>query len=181
MLSLDLARAWMERRGGKAFAALRGRVEGINGLCRTLGFFRADAVFDPVRITVDTASADFLRRRGISPEMNDDRHVVLLPSPFNSEEDFARLEAALKDLPLGAGSTASMQPPEIPACAMTPREALEAPGETVETAAAAGRVAAECACPCPPGVPIVMPGELITENLADALKNYGVKAVEVVK
>ena len=41
----------------------------------------------------------------------------------------------------------------------------------------AGRVAA-CDCsPCPPGVPVVMPGERIDGGTAAALRRYGVRAV----
>jgi arginine/lysine/ornithine decarboxylase len=55
MISLDVARAWMQRSGAQAFAALTERVEEINVLCGKLGFLRPKAVFDPVRITLDTA------------------------------------------------------------------------------------------------------------------------------
>jgi arginine decarboxylase len=189
MLSLDLARAWMEYEGAQAFVKLRGRVDEINRLCETRGFFRAEAVFDPVRITIDTASAglsgsaaaSLLRQGGVSPEMADDRQLVLLPSPFNSDDDFDRLQKALLALPLTGGTR--VQPAErvIPAQLMTPREALEAQGETVEIACSSGRIAAESRCPCPPGVPLVMPGEQISEKLAKALKNYGVLYIKVVR
>ena len=189
MLSLDLARAWMERYGERAYGQLKDRVDDINRLCEKLGFIRPKAVFDPVRITIDTASAGlsgfdaaaFLRSRGISPEMCDDRHIVLLPSPFNGGDDFERLEKALLSLPLGGGTEARPTEQLTPIQILTPREALDAYGETVGIDDAAHRIAAECACPCPPGVPMVMPGELISENLAKALKNYGVKCIKVVK
>lgn len=29
---------------------------------------------------------------------------------------------------------------------------------------AVGRIAARASCPCPPGVPVVMPGEVISEK-----------------
>jgi arginine decarboxylase len=53
--------------------------------------------------------------------------------------------------------------------------------ETVWTPACAGRVAAEAKCPCPPCVPIVMPGELISDKMAESLKSYGVLKIKVVK
>ena len=53
---------------------------------------------DPVRITLNTASiglegrqaAQRLREYGVEPEYADDGFVVLIPTPFNTEEDFQR-------------------------------------------------------------------------------------------
>ena len=189
MLSLDLVRVWMTRCGVEAFGSLRSKVEEIDALCAKLGFFRAGARFDPVRITVDTGSAGLsgfeaarlLGKAGVSSEMADDRHVVLLPSPFNSAEDFRRLIGGLRGLPLRGTPLPIPAPPERPEAVITPREALTAACETVPATQSAGRISAACRCPCPPGVPIVVPGERITENLAHALKNYGVDTVKVVK
>jgi arginine/lysine/ornithine decarboxylase len=47
--------------------------------------------------------------------------------------------------------------------AMTPREAHLAPRERVEVAAAQGRTAAELIASCPPGWPLLIPGETIGE------------------
>lgn len=188
--SLDVARAWMEREGAAAFAALRERVAAVRALCAGLGFFTPpEAEFDPVRLTLDTASvgraggeaARLLRACGVEPEMSDGRHVVLLPAPFQPEADFQRLETALRRLPAGRPLPFPPAPAERPARAMPAAAALRARGETVEIARAAGRVAAESCCPCPPGVPPVAPGERITENLAAALKSYGIDCVKVVK
>ena len=45
----------------------------------------------------------------------------------------------------------------------------------------AGRIAAEAACPCPPGIPVVMPGEIITPEAAEFLKSYGFFTIKVLK
>lgn len=195
-LSLDLARAWLETEGESAFRALAEKVSSLRALCASRGFFFPDgapekAAFDPARLVVDTASrgvsgadaAGYLRGHGVSPEMWDSRHVVLLPSPFNSEEDFARLSAALRSLPLPqkGPSLYEPRPHREPERVLPMREALFAPRETAEVSAAAGRVAAEAKCPCPPGVPLVMPGELISEDLAVSLNSYGVFTVNVLK
>lgn len=189
-LSLDLTRAWMEQSGQAAFSCLRKKVDSIHTLCRHLGFYTPeDAVFDPVRLTIDTASrgvsgddaANFLRRQNISIEMSDSRHIVLLPTPFNSNEDFERLEKALTGLPFRSPIPFESKYEEIPERVMPLRAAVMSNHETVSVENAAGRVAAEAKCPCPPGVPLVMPGELISGNMADSLKYYGVFTIEVVK
>lgn len=189
-LSLDLARVWMETDGKAAFASLREKVEKIRRLCTSLGFFTpSEAVFDPVRITIDTASrgvsgndtALFMRKRGISPEMSDERHLVLIPAPFNSHYDFDRLEKAILEMPLGMPMPQVQILPEEPRKIMSMREAVISKNEIVEISGTINRTAAEAKCPCPPGVPLIMPGELITADLANSLKSYGVLKIKVVK
>ena len=52
---------------------------------------------------------------------------------------------------------------------MTPREAFFSGYEVVEAKDAVGRVSAEMICPYPPGVPVLSPGERITEAALSAL------------
>jgi lysine decarboxylase len=52
---------------------------------------------------------------------------------------------------------------------MAPRTAFFAPSETVETVRAVGRVTVELVAPYPPGIPILAPGEEVTEAALDAL------------
>ena len=60
---------------------------------------------------------------------------------------------------------------------MTPRDAVLGPCAEIPLEKAAGRIAAEPACPCPPGVPVVMPGEKITPEtevyVADTIGETG--------
>jgi lysine decarboxylase len=56
-----------------------------------------------------------------------------------------------------------------PEVVVTPREAFFAGYEVVEAAQAVGRVSAEMICPYPPGVPVLSPGERITQQALDAL------------
>ena len=54
--------------------------------------------------------------------------------------------------------------------AMTPREAFFAPREEVPWDLAPGRICAEVVAPYPPGVPVLAPGERITQPALDALR-----------
>ena len=56
-----------------------------------------------------------------------------------------------------------------PSPVVTPREAFFGRSETVVTAEAVGRVSAELIAPYPPGVPVLAPGELVTERALAAL------------
>jgi arginine decarboxylase len=57
-----------------------------------------------------------------------------------------------------------------PQTVLAPREAFFAPNETVTADAAVGRVSAELIAPYPPGVPVLAPGELITSEALNALR-----------
>jgi arginine decarboxylase len=52
---------------------------------------------------------------------------------------------------------------------MTPREAYFRPHATVAASAAVGRVSAELIAPYPPGVPVLVPGEIVTAGLLAGL------------
>ena len=51
-----------------------------------------------------------------------------------------------------------------------PRDALFGPTENVPVTEAAGRIAAEMITPYPPGIPAVLPGELLTEPVLRYLR-----------
>ncbi len=58
----------------------------------------------------------------------------------------------------------------VPETVLSPREAFFADNEVVAAAAAAGRVSAELIAPYPPGVPVLAPGELITAEAIESLR-----------
>ncbi|MEH2322098.1 MAG: aminotransferase class I/II-fold pyridoxal phosphate-dependent enzyme [Nostoc sp.] len=52
----------------------------------------------------------------------------------------------------------------------SPREAFFAVSETLPLAETSDRICAEIVCPYPPGIPVLMPGEVITKPLLDYLQ-----------
>jgi lysine decarboxylase len=55
--------------------------------------------------------------------------------------------------------------------AMTPREAFFSPSRAVSLDAAVGEVSAELIVPYPPGIPVLAPGEIITSDKVDYLRD----------
>ena len=101
---------------------------------------------------------------------------------FNRAEDFTRLETALGALPPSSAS-APAPPPPLPRLeqALSVREAAFSTQERCPVENAAGRVAAGEISPCPPGIPIVMPGERIDGAAVETLRGYGVTDVFVTR
>jgi lysine decarboxylase len=58
----------------------------------------------------------------------------------------------------------------VPEAVLSPRDAFFAQNETVRADAAVGRVSAELIAPYPPGVPVLAPGELITRDAIESLR-----------
>ncbi len=192
MASLDLCAAWLEADGRRAFGDLEKRVGQIRMEASSLGYTLPQGPCDPVRLTLLTAEmeadarevARILRKKGIQSEHSDACSLILIPTPFNTEEDFERLLEALAAA--AAEHTAVSFPvrspfPQAPQREMPVREAYFAETESVPLERAAGRIAAEAACPCPPGIPVLMPGEKIREDAVQFLRDYGFYTVKVVK
>jgi len=197
MASLDLCRAWLQGEGKERLRHTARLCDEIKTAAITAGFRLPDGTADPMRITLLTRPAGLsgdnaarrLRELGFEPEYADDACVVLLPTPFVSDEQMARLADAIKSLPHTADRSQAKETPSIAAVlaaaknsrqVMPLRTAALAPRETVSCMQAAGRIAAASVCPCPPGVPVVMPGERISEECAGLLSALGVEQVECV-
>jgi len=108
-----------------------------------------------------------LEARGVYAEMADLRRLVLITSPSDDENWYARLLNALESLPfrpLEHTADGGGMPQEQPERAMGLREAAFANGERVPLETSAGRIAAEPAGVYPPGIALLMPGETITKD-----------------
>ncbi|MBD0266335.1 MAG: arginine decarboxylase, partial [Tolypothrix sp. Co-bin9] len=59
---------------------------------------------------------------------------------------------------------------QVHALHFSPREAFFAVSETLPLAQTSDRICAEIVCPYPPGIPVLMPGEIITKPILDYLQ-----------
>ncbi|WP_261717444.1 aminotransferase class I/II-fold pyridoxal phosphate-dependent enzyme [Streptomyces sp. FZ201] len=134
---------------------------------------------DPLIVMIDVdglgisgyRAADWLRQyREIDVHLSDHRRLGVQITHGDDEETTGELLAALTDL---AGAASGLRPVpgvEVPGPGQLrleqvrmPRDAFFGPGEDVPAEEAAGRIAAEMITPYPPGIPVVLPGERLTE------------------
>lgn len=189
MASLDIAREWLSEHGEKAYRKLESTVAQMKQLAASRGIALPLGVTDPTRITLNTASiglkgtsaAEIFRENGVEPEYADDAHVVLIATPFNTQNDFDRLTTAIQALPISPPLKSHAVLPPLPPIKVLPRQAVFGETEEISLQNAEGRIAAQAACPCPPGVPVVMPGEIITKEVIEFLLGYGFFAIKVLK
>ena len=157
---------------------------------------------EPLKLTLDAAAlgcsgqalAEVLRQHGIECEYADPRYLVLMFTPENPPQDYDRLREAITACctarPLGsapaeedtAGNFAALArelAEKDPRC--TIREAIFAPQEVVPAEEALGRVCAMPTVSCPPAIPIVVSGEMVSREAVTLMKRYGVANVAVIK
>lgn len=127
-----------------------------------------------------TDMARYLLSKNIVCEFSDEDYMVIMLTPFNSDEELQLLEKALGDLPKKEEITA--KPPRItaPERAISLGECIYMPTEKIRTERAVGRICGAINVSCPPAVPIVIAGERIGESEKELLLYYGVEEIEVI-
>lgn len=170
LLSIDLAVGNLPMLC-KEYQSLSEKVAKLRAVAMEKGVFATVGRVDPVRISLlfkkgkRQATIDLLTQCGIEPEYVSDRHVVLLPSiqsDLRCVYDLIERLAPLCEAP----SVAKIQ---APIQALTPREAYFAITEDTPVEKCVGRIAAETKSICPPGLPLIMPGEVISEAVCEKL------------
>ncbi|MBD2653072.1 aminotransferase class I/II-fold pyridoxal phosphate-dependent enzyme [Synechocystis sp. FACHB-383] len=129
---------------------------------------------DPTRITVDVTPwgmsgfelDDLLREKfQITAELPTLRQLSFIVSIGNQAQDLARLLQALTRLaPTNFQQPFHLTLPALPSTnlAMIPRRAAYNAQKLVPVNEAIGQISAGLLCPYPPGIPVLVPGEIIT-------------------
>ncbi len=186
LTSLDLCGDRLSRDYPSRIAEACARVDALKGALADRGWAVCDS--DPLRLTLDasargvtgTALAERLRQGGVECEYADPDYAVMMFTPENPERDYARVLQALGACENPPCTRAPLPIPRGEA-AMSIREAMFAPRESVPVERAARRICGAPTVSCPPAVPIAVCGERITEPMLALLRRYGVERVEVVR
>lgn len=116
-------------------------------------------------------------------EMTDYYYALALTSLMNEEEDYERLIAAVEDL-AKTGPYEDITPVSIkmptPEVIMPIYEAYHSSKKQVELKYSIGKISATSIIPYPPGVPLVVPGEEITQELYDQITFLMENGIEIV-
>lgn len=185
MLSLDLCRDWLENDGKVLLNKTAERIKKIKELILELGFKIPEGLCDPMRIAFVVENCDNvgaqLRQNFIEPEYAEGSTVIIIPTPFNTEEDFVTLENALKNIKLSGRTKSASTEIFAGKRKLTPTQALLSKNELVKTENATGKISAETLCPCPPAIPLVMAGEEVDGATVKRLKENGFSHLRIVK
>ena len=203
MASLDLARMQMATEGQKLLdkaihlaEGARTQIRRIDGIaCFGRDEIKGHRSFD-LDVTKLTVSARALGITGfqaslvlnnesdVQVEMADLFNLLIIVSIGDRQDDLNRLVAGLEriagnHLRRGAGAIEVVFPPVGAALRVLPREAYFAPHEYLNLHEAGGRVSSDIVTIYPPGIPLLVPGEEITSEIAEYLTVMASKGARV--
>ena len=192
MASLDAARAQVQAHGAEMAEAAVGAAGKLRAVCRAHAGLKvleeADCGglrLDSTKVTVNFASwgytgvevGEALRRARVAVELVDAQNVLFLVTHADVTSDYdaalARIDAVLSELerhkrePLVAKTIGAVP---VTSSAMKLRDVFYAPKRAVSLEAAVGCVCGEQVSFYPPGIPVLLPGEVITREIVDYCK-----------
>ena len=187
--SLDISRRNLALRGREAFAKVAELAEYAREEINRIGGYYAfgdelvnrDSVyaFDPTKLSVHTLDIglagievyDILRDEyDIQVEFGDLGNMLAYLSIGDRKQEVERLVSALADIKrrYQKDKTGMLSQEYIPPrVVMTPQESFYAPKEQLPIQEAEGRICSEFVMCYPPGIPILAPGEEITDEIIE--------------
>ncbi|ERK32558.1 aminotransferase class I/II-fold pyridoxal phosphate-dependent enzyme [Clostridium intestinale] len=186
MATLDYSRAFLQEKAEGAYEKLIRRIERINEIIDKVdGIDFIDNnkledkwIYDPTRIVISINEGyknidlvEYFLNNGVQAEMAIGRATVLIPTPFNSEEDFERLENALlklrvdKEEAIVKSYDLDIEDGEL----IDPIIVMNNEAEFIDIINSVGKIAKEHIVPYPPGVPLILMGEKITKGKINKL------------
>ena len=190
MASLDAARAQLAEKGAEMAEAalavaerLRESLRSVEGLeildSRVLARSEV-AAFDGTKVTVNVAglgitgieAGNILRANGLAVELVDRNNVLFLLTYADANEEINSIINKITGLFLKIkNQNKPILPPsansELPVAqqVLPPRQAFYAEAEEIAFCMAVGRISAEQISFYPPGIPVIIPGELVTKEI----------------
>lgn len=190
MCSMDYARYYLETRGKQDYKKLvelcekyRDRINKIQGMhVIEINDLSGQAKnIDITRFVINLREGynaelfmQYLRKKRIQVEMCDNQNLILILSPFNKEKDFELLYSVLKNCKLEnyKNKFYNLFNTELPEIKFMPYEVLGKDTELIELEKSENKICAEAVVPYPPGVPIIMPGEVISKQIIGMAQYY---------
>ncbi|MFO7273439.1 MAG: aminotransferase class I/II-fold pyridoxal phosphate-dependent enzyme [Bacillota bacterium] len=195
LASLDVARKQLATRGRELIdravqlaERARRQIAEIPGLyCLgpdVIGHSSSRFDFDPTKLLINVKELgvtgveveNLLRAEfNIEVELSDLYNILCIISLGHTAEDVDALVAALREISRRfyrqrPANVVKVKVPVTPILAMHPRKAFYAKTEVVPIEEAVGRVIAEPIMVYPPGIPILLPGEIVAEENLDYLE-----------
>lgn len=189
MVSLDIARRALAMKGGETFARVTELAEYARGEINKIGGYYAFSReiidgrhifdFDVTKLSINTLKTglagievyDLLRDDyGIQAEFGDMGNMLAIVSVGDDRYAIERLVASLSEIKRlhGRDGLKLLDHEYItPVVRMTPQEAFYAESEPVDVGETVGKISAEFVMCYPPGIPILAPGEEVTEEALD--------------
>lgn len=199
MASISQCMTWLEQEGREPFEFYKRQVQGLREHLKNmkhLYLYTPDRAFDWGKLVICTGRSgagrelyDGLRQKfGLQMEMASADYVLAMTTVGDRPEGLRRLAEALETMDIGmqpSGETGiritktKIFVPTAPERCMEIDAAAEQPTETVALDESCGRVIGDYLYLYPPGVPILVPGEVIQIEHIERIQNYLSQGLEV--
>nr|WP_272507437.1 aminotransferase class I/II-fold pyridoxal phosphate-dependent enzyme [Clostridium aestuarii] len=197
MCSMDYGRFYLQEHGKQAYKELIKRTNLYREKINRLEAFHilSEEDLDIVHNSLDVSRyviniekgysasklSKYLRENKIQVEMNDNQNIILIFSPWNDEGDFKILYEVLKKCSIEKlkNKYYNILNYDIPESKLMPYEVIDKNKKYIDLDRAQGKICAEAIVPYPPGVPLVMIGEIITKKIIDMIKYYLENGTEI--
>lgn len=184
MSSMDLCNSFLEGEFREKLEKTVENVQNARELLRKNGWQVEKT--EPLKLVVNSPEkfsgydlADKLRQHHIECEYADSKYVVFMVSTQNDEEELDKLIQAFGKNEYGQSGKELLEPVKSNQ-AISIRQAIFSEAKRLNVEEAQGKICAATTVACPPAIPIVISGEIITEEAIHLLEYYGIKEVEVV-
>jgi arginine decarboxylase len=142
--------------------------------------------YDPTKVSIHVRhlgitgyeTENWLRDNyNVEIEMSDMYNILCLVTPGDTSDSISKLIISLRGLSehFHEGAEARelvVKIPDIPQLSLTPRDAFYGETEVLPFKESAGRIIAEFIYVYPPGIPILLPGEVITQKNIDYIVDH---------
>jgi arginine/lysine/ornithine decarboxylase len=181
LASMDTARKQMALKGEKLWDEVIRLSEKARKFLRESEFKYLDREYvrqkgfdlDPTMITLEVEdgfkSWEILNKNKIEPEFGNFDNLVFIFGIGNDKKDLSSFVKVVKKLSPKKQPWKFDYPMAKPEISLSPREASLRISEDIKIEKAVGRIAFEAVTPYPPGIPLLMPGEIITKDIVDYL------------
>ncbi len=201
MASIDYARAYIEHEGKEKLNTI---VNSIEKWCSYIKNIEGVKVFDKDRLNGDDfydfdmtkilirikgltgfqLEAILRDEHGIQLEMSDSYYGVALVSLLDDESDLERLAHAVEQISNKYGNNhKDLNTIDIrymyPEISMSLSDAFNSKKIDIDLKNSVGRISADFIIPYPPGIPIVCPGELITEEVVQYISELKKNNIQI--
>jgi len=146
--------------------------------CHHLDLTRLTIDISPLGITGFAADEILHKQLGVTCELPLLQHLTFIISLGNTSADIQQLIEAISVLSSRFQAPSSKRPAlsfplpafSSPSVIVSPRQAYFSATETISIEQGSDRLCGELICPYPPGIPLLMPGEVITREVIEYLQ-----------
>lgn len=194
MASMSLCMTWLEEEGKEAFEQYEQQTMKFRkrmSKLKHLSLYDTQDAFDWGKCVIGTQNTskngrwlyDCLRKEfGLQMEMVSDQYVLAMSTVGDSEDGLKRLAEALEalDARLEASERIQMQRTlSVPKRALEMDEAVELPSELIGLWQAQGRILSDFIYLYPPGIPLMVPGEIFYKEQMEQIDYFLSQGLEV--